>query len=183
LKYYIDFYARVQDDLQFVEKPNVVQKMIEKIYKEGEDYNTTDENIAYLENDDDFQDYCRAFLHEIKFFWLKLGFCVDQVLIDYLEDNPEDYEKISTKVLDQLGTAVNQQLKQRGEQAKQSILNDGLKLLLLAKKEGVINIHDAFTGVYNWAFDSSYKEPTKLDKSEWDKKLTEEQKEYDKLFT
>lgn len=183
LKYYIDFYARVQDDLQFAEKPNVVQKMIEKIYNEGEDYNTTDENIAYLENDDDFQDYCRALLHEIKFFWLQKGFCVDQVLIDYLEDNPEDYEKISTKVLDQLGTTVNQQLKQRGEQAKQAILNDGLKLLLLAKKEGVINIHDAFTGVYNWAFDSSYKEPTKLEKSEWDKKLTEEQKEYDKLFT
>ena len=183
LKYYIDFYARVQNDLQFAEKPNVVQKMIEKIYKEGEDYNTTDENIAYLENDDDFQDYCRALLHEIKFFWLKLGFCADQVLIDYLEDNPEDYEKISTKVLDQLGTAVNQQLKQRGEQAKQAILNDGLKLLLLAKKEDVINIHDAFTGVYNWAYDSSYKEPSKLEKSEWDKKLTEEQKEYDKLFT
>lgn len=183
LKHYIDFYARVQNDLEFAEKPNVVQKMIERIYKEGEDYNTTDENIAYLESDDDFQDYCRALLHEIKFFWLQKGFCVDQVLIDYLEDNPEDYEKISTKVLDQLGTAVNQQLKQRGDQAKQAILNDGLKLLLLAKKEGVINIHDAFTGVYNWAFDSSYKEPTKLEKSEWDKKLTEEQKEYDKLFT
>lgn len=183
LKYYIDFYARLQSDLEFAEKPNAVQDMIEKIYKDGEEYNTTDENLEFLENDDNFQDYCRGLLHEIKFFWLKHGFCAEQVLLDYLEDNPEDYEKINPKVLEQLGSAVNQQLEQASVQAKQSILNDGLKLLLLAKKEGVIKIHDAFTGVWNNAWDPKYKGPTKLEKSDWDKKLTEDQKEYDKLFT
>ena len=85
--------------------------MIEKIYKDGEDYNTTDENISFLENDDDFQDYCREKLHDIKFFWLQKGFCVDQVLLDYLEDNPEDYEKIPEVVINRLGSNKVQQLK------------------------------------------------------------------------
>ena len=183
LKYYIDFYIRIQNDSEFENKPEIVQAMIEHIYEKGEDYNTTDKNISDLENDDPFVDYCYGKLHEIKFFWLQNGFCVDQVLVDYLEDNPEDYEKIPTAVIGRLGSNKAQQLKQAGDQAKQSILNDGLKLLMLAKKEGVINIHDAFTGVYNWAYDSNYKEPTKLEKSDWDKKLTEDQKEYDKLFT
>jgi hypothetical protein len=71
LKYYIDFYARLQSDLEFAEKPNAVQEMIEKIYKDGEDYNTTDKNLEFLENDDDLQDYCREKLHDIKFFWLQ----------------------------------------------------------------------------------------------------------------
>lgn len=183
LKYFIDFYARLQNDLEFDGKADVVQKMIKRIYNEGEDYTTTDENIAFLENDDDFQEYCREKLHDIKFFWLQQGFCVDQVLLDYLEDNPEDYEKIPVKVLNQLGATRVQQIVKKGEQAKQDLLNDGLKLLLLAQKEGAVKIHDAFSGVHNYAYDARYKAPTKLEKSEWDKKLTEEQKEYDKLFT
>jgi hypothetical protein len=183
LKFYIDFYARLQNDLNFNQKPDVVEKMIKRIYKEGEDYNITEENLEFLENDEDFQDYCRAELHDIKFFWLQQGYCVDQVLLDYLEDNPEDYEKIPAKILNQLGTGRVQQIVQKGQQAKQQILNDGLKLLLLAKKEGAIEIHDAFTGVWNDSYDSGYKTTTKIDKSEWDKKLSEEQKEYNNLFT
>jgi hypothetical protein len=183
LKYYVDFYSRVQNDLEFDRKSDVVQKMIVRIYNEGNKDSITEENIAFLENDDNFQDYCREKLHEIKFFWLQQGFCVDQVLLDYLEDNPEDFEKIPLKILNQLGATRVQQIVQKGKEAKQQILNDGLKLLLLAKKEGVVEIKDAFSGVYNYAYDASYKAPTKLEKSDWDKKLTEEQKEYDKLFT
>jgi hypothetical protein len=183
LKYYVDFYARVQNDLEFDRKSDVVQKMIFRIYNEGNNNSIIEENISFLENDDDFQDYCTEKLHDIKFFWLQQGYCVDQVLLDYLEDNPEDFEKIPLKILNRFGASRVQQIFKEGQVAKQQILNDGLKLLLLAKKEGVVEIKDAFSGVYNYAHDSSYKAPTKLEKSDWDKKLTEEQKEYDKLFT
>ena len=182
LKYFIDFYIRLQNDSEIENKSDVVQKMIEHIYENGENHNTTDKNISDLENDEAFLDYCYEKLHEIKFFWLQQGFCPDQVLIDYLEDNPEDYEKIPSRVIDQLGSQFVQQIKQKGDKAKQNILNDGLKLLLLAKKEGAIKIYDAFSGVYNWAYDASYQAPSKLEKSDWDKKLSEEQSEYDKLF-
>jgi hypothetical protein len=182
MSYYIDFYSRLQNDLNFAEKSTVVQKMIEIIYNNADSSNTNGNNIEFLENDEDFQNYCTEKLHEIKFFWLQRGFCVDQVLIDYLEDNPEDIDKIPEDVLNRLGSNKVQQLQTKGEQAKQDILNDGLKLLLLAKKEGAIEIRNAFSGVYNWSYDSSYKSPTKLEKSDWDKKISDEQKEYDNLF-
>ena len=80
------------------------------------------------------------------------GIAKPQVIINYLNKNPEDYEKFDPNLLDSLGSEIKNQIQQKGKAAKARIQSDGFALLEKAQQEGVIKITKASETAYNYAF-------------------------------
>ena len=74
------------------------------------------------------------------------------VIINYLDKNPEDYEKFDDNLLDSLGSEIKNKIQQKGKAAKARIQSDGFALLEKAEQEGVIKIIKASDTAFNWGF-------------------------------
>lgn len=80
------------------------------------------------------------------------GIAKPQVIINYLNKNPEDYEKFDVNLLDSLGGDIKNSIQQRGKAAKARIQSDGFALLEKAEQEGVIKITKASDTAFNYAY-------------------------------
>lgn len=85
------------------------------------------------------------------------GLAKPEVIISYLNKNPEDYEKFDINLLDSLGDEIKNKIIQNGFQAKTKIQADGLALFDKAEKEGVIIITKASNMTYNYAWNKGPK--------------------------
>ena len=79
------------------------------------------------------------------------GLAKPEVIINYLEKNPEDFEKFDVNLLDSLGGEIKNKIIQRGVAAKARIQSDGFALLEKAEQEGVISVKKATDYSFNWA--------------------------------
>jgi len=98
--------------------------------------------IAYI---DSLGDSC-APMYIIK------GIAKPEVIIRYLEKNPEDFEKFDINLLSSLGDEIKNKIIARGTQAKARIQSDGLALLEKAAQEGVITVTKATDTDFNYAY-------------------------------
>jgi len=80
------------------------------------------------------------------------GLVKPETIINYLEKNPEDYEKFDINLLNSLGEQVKNNIIAKGTQAKERIQNDGFALLEKAQNEGVIKVMKASETSYNYAY-------------------------------
>ena len=80
------------------------------------------------------------------------GFAQPQVIINYLEKNPEDYDKFSSDILDSLGAKIKSAIVSKGVIAQANIQSDGLALLEKAAQKGVITISKASDTSFNYAY-------------------------------
>lgn len=98
--------------------------------------------IAYI---DSLGDSC-APMYIIK------GIAKPEVIIRYLEKNPEDFDKFDINLLSSLGDEIKNKIIARGTQAKARIQSDGLALLEKAAQQGVITITKATDTSFNYAY-------------------------------
>lgn len=80
------------------------------------------------------------------------GIAKPEVIIRYLEKNPEDFEKFDMNLLSSLGDEIKNKIITRGTQAKARIQSDGLALLEKAAQEGVITVTKATDTDFNYAY-------------------------------
>ena len=80
------------------------------------------------------------------------GIAQPDVIIRYLEKNPEDFEKFDTNLLSSLGDDIKNKIIARGTAAKAQIQSDGLALLEKAAQQNVISITKATDTSFNFAF-------------------------------
>jgi hypothetical protein len=80
------------------------------------------------------------------------GFAQPQVIISYLERNPEDYDKFSSDILDSLGAKIKSAIVSKGQTAQAKIQSDGLALLEKAAQKGVVTITKASDTSFNYAY-------------------------------
>ena len=109
------------------------------------------------------------------------GIAKPQVIINYLNKNPEDYEKFDVNLLDSLGSEIKNQIQQKGKAAKARIQSDGFALLEKAQQEGVIKITNASETVFNYAYGKGPKrDPAPQGMSESEQRQKEKS---DEIFT
>ena len=109
------------------------------------------------------------------------GITKPQVIINYLNKNPEDYEKFDVNLLDSLGSEIKNQIQQKGKAAKARIQSDGFALLEKAQQEGVIKITNASETVFNYAYGKGPKrDPAPQGMSESEQRQKEKS---DEIFT
>ena len=84
--------------------------------------------------------------------FIQMGLAKPEVIIRYLEKNPEDYEKFSEDILDSLGAEIKSKVVRNGVQAKTRIQNDGFAALEKAQSEKVIEVKKASETSFNWAY-------------------------------
>ena len=109
------------------------------------------------------------------------GIAKPRVIINYLDKNPEDYEKFDPNLLDSLGSEIKNQIQQKGKAAKARIQSDGFALLEKAQQEGVIKITKASDTAYNYAFGKGPKrDPAPQGMSESEQRQKEKS---DEIFT
>jgi hypothetical protein len=109
------------------------------------------------------------------------GLAKPQVIINYLDKNPEDYEKFDPNLLDSLGSVIKNSIQQRGKAAKARIQSDGFALLEKAQQEGVIKITKASETAFNYAYGKGPKrDPAPQGMSESEQRQKEKS---DEIFT
>ena len=109
------------------------------------------------------------------------GIAKPQVIINYLNKNPEDYEKFDVNLLDSLGSDIKNSIQQKGKAAKARIQSDGFALLEKAQQEGVIKITKASETVFNYAYGKGPKrDPAPQGMSESEQRQKEKS---DEIFT
>ena len=80
------------------------------------------------------------------------GIAKPDVIIRYLEKNPEDFDKFNINILNSLGDEIKNKIIARGTAAKAKIQSDGLALLEKAAQQGIITITKATDTSYNYAY-------------------------------
>ena len=106
------------------------------------------------------------------------GIAKPQVIINYLNKNPEDYEKFDVNLLDSLGSDIKNSIQQKGKAAKARIQSDGFALLEKAQQEGVIKITKASDTAFNYAYGKGPKrDPTPQGMSESEQRQKEKSDE------
>lgn len=95
--------------------------------------------------------------------FIQMGLAKPEVIIRYLEKNPEDFEKFPEDVLDSLGDAVKNRVITNGVQAKVRIQNDGFAALEKAQAEKVIEVKKANETSINWAYGKNPNKAMDLD--------------------
>jgi len=80
------------------------------------------------------------------------GIAKPEVIIRYLEKNPEDFEKFDINLLNSLGDEIKNKIIARGTAAKAQIQSDGLALLEKAAQQNIISITKATDTSYNFAY-------------------------------
>ena len=109
------------------------------------------------------------------------GIAKPRVIINYLDKNPEDYEKFDVNLLDSLGSEIKNKIQQRGKAAKARIQSDGFALLEKAQQEGVIKIIKASDTAFNYAYGKgSKRDPAPQGMSESEQRQKEKS---DEIFT
>lgn len=106
------------------------------------------------------------------------GIAKPKVIINYLDKNPEDFEKFDVNLLDSLGDEVKNKIVQKGKAAKARIQSDGFALLEKAQQEGVIKVIKASDTAFNYAYGKgSKREPASQGMSESEQRQKEKSEE------
>ena len=112
--------------------------------------------------------------------FIQMGLAKPEVIIRYLEKNPEDYEKFSEDILDSLGAEIKSKVVRNGVQAKTRIQNDGFAALEKAQAEKVITVKKATDTDFNWAYGKNPNKTT--DNSGISESEMRQQQKTDELF-
>ena len=108
--------------------------------------------IGKLKRSKKFTDYVDSLGDNCQPMYIIKGIAKPEVIIRYLEKNPEDFEKFDINLLSSLGDEIKNKIVARGTAAKAKIQSDGLALLEKAAQQGVITITKASENSFNYAY-------------------------------
>jgi hypothetical protein len=108
--------------------------------------------IGKLKRSKKFIDYIDSLGDDCSPMYIIKGIAKPEVIIRYLEKNPEDFDKFDINLLSSLGDDIKNKIIARGTEAKAKIQSDGLTLLEKAAQQGVIKITKASDSSFNYAY-------------------------------
>jgi len=150
-KYRVEVALKIDDYPDF---KDFSQMMASKLYSSITDYDLQN-TASILENLKSFKTFMELIYSkgdQCSPLFIIYGLAKPEVIIRYLEKNPEDFEKFSNDILDSLGTEVKKKVISDGIQAKKRIQNDGFAALEKAQAENVITVKKASDLEFNWAY-------------------------------
>jgi len=130
------------------------QNIAEKLYSSIGEYDF-DQDVLLIRKLKSFKKFMELIESKGDFcspLFIIKGIAKPRVIINYLDKNPEDYEKFDPNLLDSLGSEIKNQIQQKGKAAKARIQSDGFALLEKAEQEGVIKIIKASDTAFNYAY-------------------------------
>jgi hypothetical protein len=128
--------------------------LAERLYNQISDYEL-DRNpllVGKLKRSKKFKSFVDSKGDACEPLYIIKGIAKPEVIIRYLEKNPEDFEKFDINLLNSLGDEIKNKIIARGTAAKAQIQSDGLALLEKAAQQNIISITKAKDTSYNFAY-------------------------------
>ncbi len=144
----LDYLEQHSDYEQFT------SSLAERLYNVIGEYelDSNPELVRKLKKSKKFSGYVQALGDMCQPLFIIKGIAKPEVIIAYLEKNPEDFEKFDNETLSSLGDEIKNKIITRGNQAKARIQSDGLALLEKAAQQNVISITKASDTSFNYAY-------------------------------
>jgi hypothetical protein len=139
---------------QYTQYDEFVTPLVKRLYNVINSYEL-DNNpllIGKLKRSKKFIAYIDSLGDDCTPMYIIKGIAKPEVIIRYLEKNPEDFDKFNINLLSSLGDEIKNKIIARGTAAKAKIQSDGLALLEKAAKQGVIKITKASDSSFNYAY-------------------------------